>query len=128
MERKTIIIDGGQFSDLEGFYDEVEKKLVQNRWGRNLNALDDILYGGFGGREYNEVFVLIWKNAEKSRTDLGYPETVKLLEKTFYYLQPGNRKETLSQLLKAKEGTGETLFDTLADLIRAHSHIEFRLE
>jgi hypothetical protein len=83
---------------------------------------------GFRGRDYHEAFVLIWKNAEKSRTYLGYPETVKLLEKTFYYLQPGNQKETPTSLLKAKESTGETIFDTLVDLIRAHTHIEFMLE
>jgi hypothetical protein len=43
--KKEIHLGGNQFSTLEGFYDEIERKLVINQWGRNLNVFDDILYG-----------------------------------------------------------------------------------
>src|SRR5262245_39633780 len=46
-------------------------------WGRNLDAFNDILRGGFGTPEGG--FVLQWINSALSRERLGYPETVRRL-------------------------------------------------
>ena len=38
---KTFLLDGNNFSDMEGFYDEIDKLLTKNlQWktGHNLNA------------------------------------------------------------------------------------------
>lgn len=70
---KTIELDGNNFSDIESFYDEVQKKLYANDedWGRNLDAFNDILFGGFGVFGAGENIKLVWKNSEKSKRDLG---------------------------------------------------------
>jgi len=66
----TYEIDGRNFSTLDGFYDEVSRVLVPGAtWGRNLDAFDDVLYGGFGTPE--DGFVVIWKNHDLSREALG---------------------------------------------------------
>lgn len=68
-----VIIDGDSFNDFEGFYHEIEIKLTKGLgWhiGRNLNALNDILIGGFGIGEYEEPYKLIWLNISKSQVDL----------------------------------------------------------
>lgn len=75
MKKKTIIINGENFSDLESFYDEIDKVLTKNlTWqtGHNLDAFNDLLRGGFGVYEYKEPINLIWKNTLKSKADLGY--------------------------------------------------------
>ena len=42
-------IDGKNFSTLEEFYDEISRVLIPGaQWGRNLDAFNDILRGGFG--------------------------------------------------------------------------------
>jgi RNAse (barnase) inhibitor barstar len=66
----TYEIDGQDFSTLDGFYDEISRVLIPGAaWGRNLDAFDDILYGGFGTPE--ERFVFVWKNHQVSRERLG---------------------------------------------------------
>ena len=56
-------IDGNRFSTLEGFYDEISRVLIPGPyWGRNLDAFNDILRGGFGTPEVG--FILRWKNSQ----------------------------------------------------------------
>ena len=76
MEKKKFIINGKKFSDMTGFYNEVQLVLTKKfmGFGKNLDAFDDILYGGFGKFDENEEIVLIWKNFDKSRKEL--PKTL----------------------------------------------------
>jgi hypothetical protein len=49
---KTFEIDGSRFSTLEGFFEEFSAQVIPGAtWGKNLNALDDVLRGGFGTPE-----------------------------------------------------------------------------
>ena len=71
---KQIVIDGNNFSDIEGFYCEMDKLLTRDltwKTGHNLNAFNDLLRGGFGFHEYGEKLSITWINAGKSRADLG---------------------------------------------------------
>jgi len=75
--RRELIIDGNNFNNMAGFYCEVENVFTKNlNWkiGRNLNAFNDVLRGGFGVHEYAEPIKVIWIDFEKSRKDLGYNE------------------------------------------------------
>ena len=80
---KTFILDGNSFSDMGGFYDNINKLLTKNlQWktGRNLNAFHDLLRGGFGVHEYNEPITIKWINYSKSKKDLGDETVLTLLE------------------------------------------------
>ena len=75
--RKEFIIDGKNFSTIKGFYNEVEKVFTFNlswKMGRNLNAFNDILRGGFGRHDYGEPIHIKWTNFNKSVRDLGEKE------------------------------------------------------
>jgi RNAse (barnase) inhibitor barstar len=55
--RSEFIIDGSHFSTMKGFYDEVERVFTFGlNWkiGRNLDAFNDILRGGFGRHDLGE--------------------------------------------------------------------------
>ena len=68
--KKRYEIDSTNFSNREEFYDEISTKLIPGReWGRNLDAFNDILNGGFGTPE--EGFVLVWRNSNISRRKIG---------------------------------------------------------
>ena len=76
---KRIVIDGNSFSNMKEFYDEMERLLTKGlSWkpGRNLNAFNDLLRGGFGVHEYEEELIIDWIHAEKSRRDLALFEDI----------------------------------------------------
>ena len=96
MSNRTIIIDGNYFSNLEGFYFEIDRVLASNfQSGHNLNAFNDLLRGGFGVHEEGESVKLIWEHSGKSRRDLG----------SFH--------------------DGGSIYESLVDVIHGHRHIEF---
>ena len=80
---KTFILDGNNFSNMEGFYCEIDKLLTKNlKWktGHNLNAFNDLLRGGFNVHEYNEPITIRWINYAKSKKDLGDEMVLIILE------------------------------------------------
>ena len=82
---KSFILDGNDFSDLEGFYCEIDKLLTKNpdwKTGHNLLAYNDLLRGGFGVHEYMEPIIIQWKNYSKSKRDLGDKTILEILEVT----------------------------------------------
>ena len=116
---RTYEIDGENFSTLEEFYDEISRVLIPGAsWGRNLDAFNDILRGGFGTPD--DGFVLRWKNHDVSRRRLAYPETVRQLEKRLERCHPTNRERVRRELDLARAGQGPTVFDWLLEILVAH--------
>jgi len=49
MGKAVVTVDGANFSTLEGFFDEFERRVLKGKaWGRNLDAFNDVLRGGSG--------------------------------------------------------------------------------
>ncbi|QQL44594.1 barstar family protein [Sulfuriroseicoccus oceanibius] len=119
MQKREYEIDGNRFSDLQGFFDQISENLILGaEWGRNLDAFNDILRGGFGTPD--EGFVLIWRNSEESKRRLGYTETVKQLERRLERCHPTNREDVTNDLQKAQRNKGSTVFDWLVEIIEVH--------
>ena len=62
-------MDGNKFADVEGFFNGMERLLTAGldwKMGRNLNALNDVLRGGFGVHGYEEPVEISWINFSKS--------------------------------------------------------------
>ena len=126
MPLTTLRIDGAAFHDLEGFYAQVERELLGGTpFGRNLDAFNEILYGGFG--PLPEAFALTWVNSALSRQRLGHAETVRQLRARLTQCHPLNRSAVQSELSAAKRGIGPTVFDWLIAIIRAHTNVELIL-
>ena len=117
--RPVLELDGARIHDLAGFYDEVERVLIPGAaWGRNLDAFNDILRGGFGTPDAG--FVLRWRDAGAARRALGYPATVRYLQDKLHRCHPSNRADVEADLAAASRGEGPTLFDVVIEIIRAH--------
>jgi RNAse (barnase) inhibitor barstar len=117
---KTIYdIDGQEFSNLEEFYDVVSRVLIPGaEWGRNLDAFNDILRGGFGTPEGG--FILHWKNSAESQERLAYPETIRQFEKRLTRCHRSNRGHVAKDLEEARRNSGPTVFDWLVEIIQVH--------
>lgn len=119
MTKPEYEIDGNDFATLEEFYDVISSVLLPGaNWGRNLDAFNDILRGGFGTPENG--FILRWRNSQVSRDRLGYPETVRQLELRLLRCHSSNRPRVREELERAKDETGPTVFDWLVEIIQNH--------
>jgi RNAse (barnase) inhibitor barstar len=127
MSKKIIIVNGENFADLETFFDEMDRVLNKYTGWHNLAAFDNLLSGGFGVHEYEEPITLLWKNISKSKVDLGFDTTKKYYEKNIEsHAQNAHFwKDELKELTDKK---GQTLFETIIEIISRHKHIEFKSE
>lgn len=114
----VLVVDGSRFDDLDGFAREFSRLLSGYTWRGNLDALNDVLRGGFGTPDGG--WVLRWTSSETSRTALGHPETVRRLERLLPGVDPSNRAAFTARLDAARRGEGPTLFDEIVAIIREH--------
>ncbi len=127
---KMTVINGGHFSDLEGFYEEISTVFMKDTDWKvgTLDGFDDILYGGFGVFENNEKLEIIWKESQKSKKDLGFDLTKEFYENKIRQGKPFNVKLIQERLDALIEGNGQTLFDILIEIIESHKNITLILE
>ena len=119
-ERRQVVIDGEHFSDLAGFYAEASRVFGSPEGSpiRSMDALNDVLRGGFGEHETYEPLEIRWLNAEKSREDLGYEATARYFESVLERCHPDNRERVEKRLAAAREGKGPTVFDLILSVMR----------
>ena len=131
MTRKTITINADHFSDLAGFYEEMNKLFMKDvdwKLGHSLDALNDILYGGFGVFNPGEPVLVRWLNASKSRADLGTDETKKNYQMKIEQGYPYNVKLFQEKLTELENDQGQTLFDIIIEIFTDHKNIELKLQ
>jgi len=113
-----IEIDGLKFGSLDEFFLHFGERALSEPWGKNLDAFNDVLRGGFGTPEGG--FTLQWKNHAVSRERLGYEQTVRELERKLQRCHPANQSAVKCELENAKNSRGPTAFDWLVEIIRIH--------
>lgn len=125
--QKTFTIEGSKIRDIDSFYQEINRLLMaEEDWkiGNSLDAFNDILYGGVGALQGATDVELIWLQMEESRKALGYEAT-----KAYYLdkLAPESsfNKPLFQEKLAALEnGTGQTYFDVILEIIAEHPKIK----
>ncbi|OCA79882.1 ribonuclease inhibitor [Chryseobacterium contaminans] len=124
-----IVIHGGHFSSLDGFYEEVSNVLMKDTDWKvgTLDGFDDILYGGFGVFENKEDVEIVWKESQKSKEDLGLKITQEFYQNKIRQGKPFNTKLIQQKLNDLNEGKGQTLFEILVEIIRSHKNITLTL-
>lgn len=130
MENLTFVLDGNLFSDIRGFYAEINRLFMHNAdWkiGESLDALNDILYGGFGSFNVAQPIVIVWKNANKSKADLGVEMTREWLQNKITSKKNYNTALLKSQLKKLEEGNGQTYFEIILEIFQEHKNITLLL-
>ena len=120
--KKMTVINGGHFSDLEGFYNEVSELFMNDEDWKvgTLDGFDDILYGYKGE--------IIWKDSEKSKKDLGFDLTKEFYDNKIRIGKPFNVKLIQQKLDDLIEGKGQTLFEILVEIIEFHQNIKLVLD
>lgn len=120
--KKMTVINGGHFSDLEGFYNEVSELFMNDEDWKvgTLDGFDDILY-----RIDSDI---TWKNSQKSKEDLGFDLTKKFYENKIRIGKPFNVDLIQRKLGDLMDGKGQTLFEILIEIIESHQNIKLILD
>ena len=118
IKRYEYIIDGNEFNNMDEFYKYVDKTFSDGEEPcRNLDAFIDFLRGGFGKHNYNEPIKITWVNNEKSKKDLGYPETINVLKKRLVKCHPSNKDKIQKEIEMAEKNEGKTIYDEIIECI-----------
>jgi hypothetical protein len=115
--RAVFVLDGERVHGLSGLWEEIDRVLLPpgTRWGKSLDAFNDVLRGGFGTPD--EGFVLRVVNATALKRALGAAETARWLEARLPEVHPGNRHAFERRLDEARAGRGRTLFDEVVEIV-----------
>ena len=116
------VINGGHFSDLEGFYNEVSQLFMKDEDWKvgTLDGFDDILYGVESD--------ITWKDSQKSKKDLGFELTKEFYENKIRIGKPLNVDLIQQKLGDLMDGKGQTLFEILVEIIESHQNITLILD
>ncbi|WP_102979868.1 ribonuclease inhibitor [Chryseobacterium scophthalmum] len=120
--KKMTVINGGHFSDLEGFYEEISQLFMKDEDWKigTLDGFDDILYG--------VETDITWKDSQKSKEDLGFDLTKEFYENKIRQGKPFNVQLIQQKLDELIAGKGQTLFEILIEIIESHQKIELILD
>ncbi|HST43695.1 MAG TPA: barstar family protein [Luteimonas sp.] len=121
----AVTLDGTRIHDIPSFYAEINRVFMTGvDWplGHSLDALDDMLHGGYGVLDGDAPVTLVWTDFEASRVALGVDATrAHLLAKL---AQPGFDTARIRRQLDALEaGYGQTYFEIVLEIIAAHPNI-----
>lgn len=127
MENHILILDGKDFSDLEGFYETAYDILTKDLdWivAHNFDALHDILYGGFGVYAPQDNVTLKWFRFSKSVKDLGREHSIAYYRERAAVLSGSRAQYFNDKASDLEKGEGQTLIETILEILSQHKNIE----
>lgn len=123
----VLQIEGTAISDIPGLYAEINRVFMANEdWqlGPSLDALDDLLHGGYGVLAGHGHATVIWRDIAHSEAALGVDATRAWLQAKLDAPGRFNAGLIAEQLAALQRGEGQTYFGIVMEIFRAHGNIE----
>lgn len=122
----TLELAGRAIVDIPSFYAEINRVLMADEtWAlaESLDALNDLLYGGYGTIDGRAPVELVWRDMEASRAALGIETTRAWLLEKLQSPAMFNADVIRNQLDALERGDGQTYFDIILEIIGDHRNI-----
>jgi RNAse (barnase) inhibitor barstar len=122
------MIDGTNIGDISSFYIEINRVFMSSEdWqlGASLDALDDVLYGGYGILSGKAPALVIWRHMASSRAALGIEATRAYYLAKLEHPQLFKPNPVLAALEQLQNG-GATYFDLVLQVFAGHPNIMLR--
>lgn len=126
----TLTIDGAAVRDIASFYDEINRVFMTGedwRLGPSLDALNDLLYGGFGALDGVESARVVWADHAVSRDALGRDATAEHYREKLRHPELFSPEHFRALLAELEAGTGATYFEIVLEIFADHPEIELVL-
>lgn len=120
-----LTLEGMRINDIATFYEEINRVFMAGegwRLGESLDALDDMLRGGYGATQGFETVALRWRDMEHCRRTLGIDATRRWLHSKLAMPETFASNRIQAQL-DALDSGGPTYFDIILDIIADHERI-----
>lgn len=108
---------------ISGFYHEINRVFMAGEdWelGESLDALNDLLYGGFGAASGDGPVCVAWADMAQSRAALGREATRAWLLAKLAAPERFNAAAIRAQLEALEQGAGETYFEIVLSVFAGH--------
>jgi len=128
---RTLVIDGARVHGIRSFFDEINRVFMADEsWdlGASLDALDDMLYGGYGAASGDGPVTIVWTDAAHSRAALGTEATRAYYREKLAHPQTFDTARFTRQLAEFEAGTGPSYFDTVLAIFASHPRLRLVLE
>lgn len=127
---RIFVLEGARIQGITSFYDEVNRVLMDGEdWtlGASLDALDDMLYGGYGA--LNEVVHprIVWREHALSRAALDRIATREYYDAKIARPEVFNLDAARQALAELDAGHGPTYFDLVLQVFADHPDIRLDL-
>ena len=123
-------IEGARVRDIPSLYAELNRVFMPDEdWtlGESLDALDDLLYGGFGVLARASSARVVWADATASRQALGVPLTRAYLAAKLERPDVNAAAPARAALDDLDRGAGKTYFDLVLDVFAGHPELDLVL-
>ena len=125
----TLHLDGRRVDSIAAFYDELDRVFMADedwRLGPSLDALDDLLHGGFGAAHGADRLTVVWHGFARSRDALGFAAT-----RAYYRAKVADpRFDTAlfqGRLDDVEAGRGKTYAELVLEVFADHPDVELLL-
>ncbi|WP_303638388.1 barstar family protein [Stenotrophomonas tuberculopleuritidis] len=122
----VLQIEGAAINDIASLYAEINRVFMAGEdWqlAPSLDALDDLLYGGYGALAGQAQATLIWRDIAHSRTALGMETTRQWLQAKLDTPGSFNTQAIARQLQALQQGEGTTYFEIVMEIFSGHRQI-----
>ncbi|WP_286075326.1 barstar family protein [Stenotrophomonas sp. 59] len=122
----VLQIEGRAIHDIPSLYAEINRVFMADEgWqlGPSLDALDDLLHGGYGALAGQAQATLIWRDIAHSRTALGVEATCQWLQSKLEAPGAVNTRAIALQLDALQRGQGQTYFEIVMEIFASHRRI-----
>lgn len=109
----VLQIEGAAIDDIASLYTEINRVFMAGEaWqlGPSLDALDDLLHGGYGALAGQAQATLIWRDIAHSRAALGVEATCQWLQAKLDAPGSFNARAIARRLQAVRQGEGPTYF------------------
>lgn len=129
-DHRTFHLDGARVDSIATFYAELDRVLMTGEdWtlGQSLDALDDLLHGGFGAVQGAGRVTVVWHGFARSRDALGFAAT-----RTYYLAkladpQVFDAERFRRRLADLEAGRGKTYAELVLEVFAGHPEVELVL-
>lgn len=123
-------LEGSVVRDIPSFYDEVNRVFMAGeswRLGQSLDALNDMLYGGYGALRGRSGARIVWADHEVSRLGLGREATIAYYTAKLARPDVFNADAARTALADLRESAGRTYFDIVLEIFADHPELHLDL-